>query len=172
MEEKDLKDEETPEESEGAVEEKAAEAVDDCAELKDKLLRKAAEFENYKKRVAKEIAGSKDAGRSEVISRLLQVVDEFELAMDALGKDDKHAKGIELIYSNLMSGLKSFGLQEIEATGKFDPYKHEIMLNKESEKPDGEILEVVRKGYMINNVMIRPASVIVSKHGAGKQEQK
>ena len=154
------------------TEEKAAEAADQSAELKDRLLRLAAEFDNYKKRVAKDLDNSKDVGRAEVISKLLQTVDEFELALDACEKDDEHFRGIALIFSNLMSTLKGFGLSEIEAEGKFDPYRHEIMLTRESGKKDGEILEVVRKGYMLNNVMLRPASVIVSKAGNGKQEQK
>lgn len=165
MEEKDQKNETPVEKTEGA-------AKDECAEVKDRLLRLAAEFDNYKKRVAKDIDNSKDVGRAEVISRLLSTMDEFELALGSFDKEDEHTKGIELIFSNFVSSLRSFGLKEIDVKGKFDPYKHEIMLGRESDKPDGEILEVVRKGYTLNNVMIRPASVIISKKEAGKQEQK
>ncbi len=157
--------EEDPENDKTAekAEEKAAGAADQSAELKDRLLRLAAEFDNYKKRIAKSLESSNDAGRLEVISKLLPTVDEFELALNAFGKEGEHLKGIALIFSNLMSTLKSFGLKEIDAVGKFDPYKHETVLTRDSDKPDGEILEVVRKGYMLNNVMIRPASVIISR---------
>jgi len=167
MGEKEPKNDEVPERVEDA-----AEAAYQSAELKDRLLRLAAEFDNYKKRVAKDLDNSKDVGRSEVISRLLQTVDEFELALDAYKKDDERFKGIALIFSNLMSTLRGFGLSEIEAEGKFDPYRHEIVLTRESDKKEGEILEVVRKGYMLNNVMLRPASVIISKTGTEKQEEK
>ena len=137
--------------------------VDESAEMKDRLLRLAAEFDNYKKRVAKDLDSSREIGRSEVVSRLLPTIDEFELAVKAFGTESDNGKGVKLIFSNLMSTLKGFGLYEIKAEGKFDPYRHEIMLTKNDGKEDGEIIEVVRKGYMLNNIMLRPASVIVSK---------
>ncbi len=142
-------------------------------ELKDRILRMAAEFDNYKKRVAKEIDASKDMGRADVITRILPTLDEFQLAIDSFDKKDEHVKGITLIYSNLMSALKSFGLREIESKGKFDPYKHEIMLVQESSEDDDVIIGVVRKGYMLNTIMLRPASVIVSKHvEVGNEDEK
>lgn len=157
------------------VEEPAKEKTEgDAAELKDRLLRLAAEFDNYKKRVAKDIDISKEMGRADVISKLLPTLDEFEIALDSFDKKDEHLKGMSLIYSNLMSTLKGFGLREVDSSGKFDPYKHEIMLVKESEKDDDTIIEVIRKGYMLNTLMLRPASVIVAKHeeAANKKEEK
>src|SRR5271166_3719664 len=85
------------------------------AELKDRLLRLAAEFDNYKKRVAKDIDNSKEMGRADVITKLLPSLDEFELAIDSLDKKDEHVKGISLVYGNMMNTLKGFGLREIEA---------------------------------------------------------
>jgi molecular chaperone GrpE len=157
MAEKDQKDEAPSEKKE------AAEA-EQVAELKDRLLRLAAEFDNYKKRVAKDLDGSKNIGRAEVISKLLPTVDEFELALNAFGKEDDHFKGMALVFSNFMSTLRSFGLREIKSDGKFDPYRHEIVLARDSDRPEGEILEVVRKGYMVDDMMVRPASVIISKN--------
>lgn len=168
MSEKEQKNEE-PSDEKG---EAPAEPADQNAQLRDRLLRLAAEFDNYKKRVAKDLDSSKELGRSEVVAKLLPTIDEFELAMRAFEKDDEHMKGMALIFSNLMSTLKGFGLREIDVTGKFDPYKHEIVLVRESEKDDGEIIEVVRKGYTMNNVMLRPASVIVSKPESGKEKTK
>ena len=79
------------------------------------------------------------------------------------GKDDELAKGIAMIYTNFIEALKKEGIEEIDAKGRFDPYKHEIVMTKESEKEDGTILEVVKKGYALGGLLIRPASVIVSK---------
>ncbi len=165
MEEKEPKNNKNTDakEENGAPEpEKSADG--ECAELKDRLLRLAAEFDNYKKRVAKDIDGAKDMGRADVMLRILPTLDEFELALEAsVEKQDEHMKGIALIFSNLVSALKGLGLKEINSDGKFDPYRHEIILGRDSSRPEGEIIEVVRKGYTLNNIMLRPASVIISK---------
>lgn len=171
MAEKEQKDEEEePAEEKAEAEPKPEGKEEGNAELRDKLLRMAAEFDNYRKRVAKDIDSSKEAGRADVIARLLPTVDEFELALGSFNKDDEHVKGIALIYSNLMSTLKGFGLSEIKVDGKFDPYRHETVMAAESDRPEGEIIEVVRKGYMLNDIMIRPASVIVAKSPKADQQ--
>jgi molecular chaperone GrpE len=133
------------------------------AELKDRLLRLAAEFDNYKKRVARDIDSAKTLGKAELMRGMVPVLDEFELAINAKGLDDESAKGIELVYSNLVDSLKREGLKTVEVDGKFDPFKHEIVLTRESDEDDGMIIGVVRKGYALGDVLIRPASVIVSK---------
>jgi molecular chaperone GrpE len=170
MAEKDQRnDERAPEEE--VLEEAEAEAKE-SGELRERLLRMAAEFDNYKKRVAKDIEGSKDLGHADVIARLLPIVDEFELALGALGKDEGNHKGVAMIYSNFVGILKGFGLKEIDARGKADPFRHEVVLTRESDREDGTIIEVVRKGYTINNVMLRPSSVIIAKKDtAGKNEK-
>ncbi|MGC9010645.1 MAG: nucleotide exchange factor GrpE [Candidatus Micrarchaeia archaeon] len=132
-------------------------------ELKDRLLRLAAEFDNYKKRAARDIENSKLIGKAELMKKLLPTLDEFELAL-SVSKDSKDIKGFEMIFSNFIEALKSEGLSEIETNGKYDPYKHEIILTKESKEKDGTILEVVRKGYMLNGILLRPATVIVARH--------
>lgn len=146
--------------------EKGAEGSLNEAEIKEgkeRFLRLAAEFDNYKKRVAKEMENAKDLGRAEVIKKLLTTVDEFELAISSIKEDDAHVRGIALVFSNFISSLKDLGVKEIEAKGRYDPYRHEIVLAEESNRPEGEILKVVRKGYMLNGIMIRPASVIIAK---------
>ena len=132
-------------------------------ELKDRLLRLAAEFDNYKKRAAKENENAKLLGKAELMRKLLPTLDEFELALSVSSKENKEIKGFEMIFSNLLDALKSEGLEVIEANGRYDPYKHEIILAKESDKEEGSILEVVRKGYMLNGILLRPATVIVAK---------
>ncbi|MDE1811098.1 MAG: nucleotide exchange factor GrpE [Candidatus Micrarchaeota archaeon] len=141
---------------------------------KEQMLRLMAEFDNYKKRVKGEISGAKDMGRAEVMLHMLPIVDEFDLAVAAMAKsEDKEAlKGLEMLYSNLVSVLKKEGLAEMPVEGKFDPYKHEIILVRESDKKEGTILEVVKKGYTFNGTMLRPASVIIAKAAEAKQDDK
>ena len=148
------------------------EGMGEVAELKDRLLRLAAEFDNYKKRVAKDLDGSKSTGKAELMKKLLTIVDEFELAIAAMGKGSDNIRGVELLFSNFMDILKGEGLKEIDSRGVFDPYKHEIMLAKESNEKEGTILEVVRKGYSVNGMMLRPVSVIVSKGNVQENKQK
>ena len=137
---------------------------DDYAQLREQTLRLAAEFDNYKKRVKKEIDYAQNMGKAQLINDLLPIIDEFELAMLALdGSDEKLAKGMEMLYSNFIDTLKKEGLSTIDCKGVFDPYKHEIMMLRESDKKEGTILEVVKKGYMFDDRMLRPAAVIVSK---------
>jgi molecular chaperone GrpE len=143
------------------------------AQLREQTLRLAAEFDNYKKRVKKEIDNAENMGKASLINDMLPVIDEFELAIMAMGNSKEHvAKGIEMLYSNFMDVLKKEGLKEVEADGIFDPYKHEIIMVRESDKKDGTILEVVKKGYMFETRLIRPTSVIISKKKEQKDEVK
>jgi molecular chaperone GrpE len=150
----------------------AGNTAEELKELSDRHLRLAAEFDNYKKRTAKDIENSKNIGKAEMLSKILPILDEFEIAIDAMAKKGETDRGMELIFSNFVSALKSAGLQEITAEGSSDPYKHEILMARESEEEDGKILEVVRKGYMFNGIMIRPSSVIVSKKQESKKDDK
>jgi len=169
-EEKGSNNEKDSKKEKGAIEEaknQEAKTVNESEylELKERLLRLAAEFDNYKKRAAKEYESSKTLGKIELIKKVLPVLDEFELAL-SIEKDEKDEgtrKGIEMIYSNLIDALKAEGLSVIDTNGSYDPYKHEIVLAMESKEQEGKILEVVRKGYVLNDILIRPASVIVAK---------
>jgi molecular chaperone GrpE len=143
--------------------------------MKDKLLRLAAEFDNYKKRTARDIDMSKNVGKAELIRSLLPTIDEFELALSAFDgskHDEGHVRGIELVFSNILGTLKGAGLKEVESKGRYDPYKHEIIMAKESKEPEGTIIEIVRKGYTFNDMLLRPSAVIVSKGNASKEEEK
>ena len=167
------------EEKKAAGSEKAANnegkaRAEDNGELKERLLRLAAEFDNYKKRTANEVSTAKRMGVAELMKPLLNVLDEFELTIMALGKvkDDNISKGIEMLYSNFIEVLRSFGLKEVDADSTFDPYKHEIVLTREDDSTPGTILEVVKKGYMLDDKLLRPASVIVAKEREGNAETK
>lgn len=181
MEEKEDKEERKegnkPEETESKAErgseaktEEEGRENDDYKELNDRYLRLAAEFDNYKKRSARDIEGAKAVGKAEIAAKILPIIDEFELALESMEMKSEHEKGIALVFSNFYDVLKKEGLQEIDSEGRFDPYKHEIILTKESKEKEGTILEVVRKGYSLNGIMLRPASVIVSKET--RQEEK
>jgi molecular chaperone GrpE len=160
-----LNDESEEKEEEHVINSAAEEQEDNCAELKEQLLRLAAEFDNYKKRVKKDIDNAEANGKAVLVKSMLPILDEFQLAMLAINeaKDTNIAKGIELLYSNFIGALRKEGLEEIETDGTFDPQMHEIMMVKESKEGDGTILEVIRKGYTFNDKLIRPASVRISK---------
>jgi molecular chaperone GrpE len=137
----------------------------------EQLLRLAAEFDNYKKRVKKDIDSARTMGVAEFVRKLLPVVDEFYLASIAAEKssDKVLSKGIELLYANFMETLRRQGLEEVKCGGAYDPFMHEIVMLRESEKEEGVILEVLKPGYTFSGILIRPASVIVA--GGKKQEE-
>ncbi len=142
------------------------EKKEDYAELKERMLRLAAEFDNYKKRVKNDLDNARGIGKAELAASMLPILDEFELALLSVnGSDNKSlTKGIEMVYSNFVGMLKKEGLKEMETNGKFDPYKHEIVMAKiDAKRKPGTILEVTKKGYTFNGIVLRPASVIISK---------
>jgi molecular chaperone GrpE len=147
---------------------------EDCSELKEQMLRLAAEFDNYKKRVKRDVDSAESNGKILLIKKMLPIIDEFELAMLAVNgtKDTTVSKGIEMLYSNFVEVLKKEGLSEVDCVGVFDPYKHEIIMVKDSEEKEGTILEVVKKGYIFDDKLIRPASVIIAKERETKEENK
>ena len=139
---------------------------DEYAELKERMLRLAAEFDNYKKRVKADIEKAQVTGKAEMLKNMLPVLDEFGLAMISVGyvQDKSVAKGVEMVYANLLDALEREGLIEMDTDGMYDPYKHEIVVSRaDSKKKPGTILEVVKKGYTFNGIMLRPASVIIAK---------
>lgn len=140
----------------------------DYDEVQDRILRLTAEFDNYKKRAQNDITRASESGKIEVIKNILPVIDEFELALLSVENSKKNPelntviKGVEMIYANLKDTLKRVGLEVIRADGEFDPNLHEILMTKESDKKEGSILEVIKKGYTLNGLIIRPVMVIVS----------
>ena len=140
----------------------------DYEELKDKMLRIAAEFDNYKKRTQNEVSRARVHGKVELIRQIIPVLDEFELAIISLqvtkrAKDGTNVfKGIEMVYANLKESLSKSGLSEIRTDGTFDPMSHEAIMTKSDESESGKIIEVVKKGYTFEGVLVRPASVIIS----------
>jgi molecular chaperone GrpE len=133
----------------------------------DRLLRQAAEFDNYRKRTERERREMAQYAAGDVLEALLPVVDDFERALQVEAGPDAAAyrKGVELIYKQLQDLLARRGVTPIEAVGKpFDPQFHQAITYEPSPgRAEGEVLEVVRRGYMHGDRLLRPAMVKVAK---------
>jgi len=138
--------------------------------LHDRLLRKQAEFENYKKRMERERAEFAQFASAELMKEILNALDSFELAIrNASGAsgasgDDNMLRGFELIYKQLLDVLGRFGLKVLEAKGQtFDPNFHQaVSTDATDEVPENTVIEEMRKGYLLNGRLLRPAMVSVS----------
>jgi molecular chaperone GrpE len=140
----------------------------ELSELHDRLLRNQAEFENYKKRMAREKAGMLKFGNESLMRELLPVIDNLDLflAHASTARTIKGmAEGIEIVRKELVRKLETFGLKSITAQGeKFDPDKHEAVSQVEtSEYPEDTVVSELQRGYAIHERLLRPAKVIVAK---------
>lgn len=135
----------------------------------DKFVRLYAEFDNYRKRVAREKAELVRYGNEELLRELLPVLDNLERALEHAKRDPSNPQaileGVELILEQLRGLLKRFGVEPIAALGeKFDPLRHEAVGEEEREDVEpGEVVQEVLRGYMLNDRLLRPAKVIVAK---------
>ena len=137
-------------------------------ELRDSLLRKQAEFENFRKRIDRERGEFVQFASSELMREVLNVLDSFELALNDVSADDEKSanvrKGFELIYKQLFDSLKRFGLEMVAARGmKFDPHVHEAVSTEPTdEAAEGTVVTELRKGYLLHGKLLRPAMVTVA----------
>jgi len=132
----------------------------------NQLQRLQAEFANYKKRVEKERLELSDLFKSELVSSLLPVIDDFERMLDHTNdENNEFLKGLKLIYQKLIDILEDQGLKSIKSVGqKFDPALHEAVITESNEDGEDEIVaEEWRKGYLFNDRLLRPAQVKVWK---------
>ena len=139
----------------------------EAAEYLDHLRRLQAEFDNYRKRVLKEQTRAVEMAAQPMALRLLEVLDEFDLALMAAERKpdfDQFRKGVELVYAKLADALKAEGLERIDAEGKaFDPNVHEALMQTGEGDGDPHVAEVFRQGYTLKGSVIRPASVRVER---------
>lgn len=148
---------------------KTAEYEAIIADLKDKYLRQAAEFDNYRKRVLKEKSELIQNGGESVISSLLPIIDDFERALQNMKKSDDTAalkEGVELIYQKFMKTLESNGLKTIETKeADFNTDFHEAvaMIPAPNDESKGKVVDCVQKGYKLNDKVIRHAKVAVGQ---------
>lgn len=144
-----------------------AEARQQAASHLDDLQRIKAEFDNYRKRTQKEQSRLMEMASVGMIAQLLGVLDHFDLAVAAAGQTqdyDKMLKGVEMVNSELKSALKTCGLEIIDAVGKaFDPHEHEAAVEEEGDGSGVMVVsEVLRTGYRVKDVILRPAMVKVT----------
>jgi molecular chaperone GrpE len=148
-----------------ALEERAALLEKERDEHLDDLKRVAAEFENYRKRVARDQASLAARAHERLVKELLPVLDDLERALEAASehKEGKVEEGVRLVQRELQEALGKEGLAEIKTNGNFDPHVHEALLSQPSEQDDGAILEVLQKGYRLGDRVLRPARVVISQ---------
>jgi molecular chaperone GrpE len=134
--------------------------------LHDRLLRQAAEFDNYRKRVERDRRDSVQFAAIDFVQELLPVIDDFERALqiDAPGAES-YRQGLEIIHRALMEMLRKRGVTPIEAVGTtFDPQVHQAVAYEEAQdRHDGEVMEQFTRGYRLGDKLIRPAMVKVAK---------
>jgi molecular chaperone GrpE len=146
------------------VEERLAAAEAKAEEHLNDLKRLAAEFENYKKRTAREQTALSARASERLVKELLPIVDDLERALEAAEEHEeaKLEEGVRLVHRQLASALEREGLAEIETNGKFDPHVHEALLSQPSEADEGSVIEVLQKGYRLGDRVLRPARVVVA----------
>ncbi len=143
----------------------------DLEELRQTLLRRQADFDNYRKRIDKERGEDQKRATGRVIEQLIPVLDGFEQALAAHkeAEYESYRKGFELIYKQLLDNLAKLGAERIDPNGKlFDPHLHQAVDRLESTNHrDGTILEVFQPGYLFHGRVLRPAMVRVAVHPSG-----
>lgn len=154
-----------------SLEEQLRKLTAEKEELRDTLLRRQADFENYRKRVEKERHQERHRGVEHVIETLLPVLDAFDNALAAASKNSaaaEYLKGFELIRRQLWDLLSKQGLSRIEAVGKeFNPHFHHAIARVETgEQPEGTIVDELQPGYMFHERVLRPAMVRVATEPA------
>lgn len=155
----------TPEQLE-ELKQRAAKADDNW----DRLLRTTADFDNYKKRAAREKQEAIKFANENLISKLIPVLDALDMALAATQNTREDAAqslqtGINMVFQQLKTTLAEAGLEEVNAQGKaFDPNLHEAVSQKETDEvPEDHVVEQMRKGYKLRDRLLRPASVVVAK---------
>jgi molecular chaperone GrpE len=133
-------------------------------EYKRALLQVRADFENYKRRTARHFEEIGEFAKSELLKKILPIVDDFEKALSF--ENNPYAEGMQMIYRQLVDFLKKEGVEKMETVGKeFDPNLHEAVSWVESEDKDGIIVEEMQAGYTYKGKLLRPARVKVARKG-------
>ncbi|MGZ4360095.1 MAG: nucleotide exchange factor GrpE [Gaiellaceae bacterium] len=135
----------------------------------EQLQRIAADFDNYRKRVAREQQSLVARAHEKLVRELLPVLDDLERALRAAGEHEeaKLEEGVALVQRQLREVLAKEGLHEIETDGFFDPHEHEALMTQPAEAEEGTILQVIQKGYRLGDRVLRPARVVVAAEPPG-----
>lgn len=143
-------------------------------ELRDTLLRRQAEFENFRKRTERERQEQSQYASMEVVGDLLPVLDDFERALSADSSSPEYAKGVQMIYQRMAESLKKTGLEPIAAAGRqFDPHLHQAVERVETnDAPENTILGEFQRGYNFKGKLLRPSMVRVAVPGEPKNDSR
>jgi molecular chaperone GrpE len=151
----------------GSLRKSSVEDAGKAAEYLEHLQRLKAEFDNYRKRVLREQTRAVEFATEPLVMRLLEVLDEFELALVAAEQKpdfNKFVRGVEIVYAKLADILKAEGLERIDAEGKpFDPELHEALFQADGGEGEPYVSDVLRSGYKLKGRVIRPAGVKVAR---------
>lgn len=141
-------------------------------DLADQLLRKQAEVENIRKRLAREKEEFQQYSLFQAVEGFIPVLDAFDLALQSDGGGDEYRKGVELIYQQLRNALQRLGLEPIESVGgQFNPYMHEaVSLVETDEYEDHHVLQEFQRGYLFKNRLLRPARVKVARRPSAETD--
>jgi molecular chaperone GrpE len=142
-------------------------------ETDDRLLRLAADFENYKKRAARERSEYVALANERLIGELIPILDDLERALSAAEQHEEGQleEGVRLVHRSLAALLQRHGVTPIETDGKFDPHVHEALLSQPSDAEEGSVLDVVQKGYKLGERVVRPARVVVAAPPAQEESE-
>ena len=134
-------------------------------ELVDTVQRVKAEFDNFRKRSAREHEALVARAGERLVKELLPVLDDLSRALEAAEQHEeaKLEEGVRLVHRRLVDVLAKEGLEEIAADGAFDPHVHEALLSQPSEAESGSVIEVLQKGYRLGDRVLRPARVIIAE---------
>jgi molecular chaperone GrpE len=133
-------------------------------EYLDSLQRLAADFDNYRKRAARDQESLVARAHERLVKELLPVLDDLGRALEAAAKHEeaKLEEGVQLVQRALADLLAKEGLAEIDTNGRFDPHVHEALLTQPSEAEEGSVIQVLQKGYRLGDRVLRPARVVVA----------
>jgi molecular chaperone GrpE len=147
-----------------SLEERLAAAEAKAEEHLNDLKRVAADFDNFRKRAARERGETITFANERLVKELLPVLDDLERALQAAEQHEeaKLEEGVRLVQRQLADVLRRTGLAEIETDGRFDPHVHEALLSQPSEAEEGSVIEVLQKGYRLGDRVLRPARVVVA----------
>jgi molecular chaperone GrpE len=131
----------------------------------DALQRLKAEFDNYRKRVARDQHEQAARAHERLLKELVPVLDDLERALEAASQHEeaKLEEGVRLVHRSLAALLAREGLSEVETNGKFDPHTQEALLSQPSDAEEGSVIQVFQKGYKLGDRVLRPARVVVSQ---------
>ena len=161
----DTQEQQTVENIIDELEKRAVGAESQAKELHDRLLRTAADFENFKKRSKKEIDEGMTKGREQILKEILPVIDNLERALKHAPGDDPLAQGVRMVEKQLLQALEKFGVTRFSALGQpFDPAMHDAIQQVETQdQAPGTVAQEYSSGYMMSGKLLRPAMVAVAK---------